>query len=617
VIQVRRNAVTARLMALLLLVTGALVGPGVHVAEAAIGPVTVSVASASVTEGDGGTRRMFFAVTLSRPRTTASSVAYSTIAGTALAGTDYVTTSGTLTFPAGTTSMQASVLVKGNVGVDPATRSFSVQLSSPVGVVLGQASATGTIRDDDGAVHGSVSIGSAAVVAGNAATKVWFAVTLAQPAAGDVSVAYATKAGTAVAARDFVATSGRLRIPAGSRSAPLAVAVTGSGGTGGRAASTFTVKLSAPTGATLDRATGTGTIRRTGYNTAKAWAQRGGDAGLTSNASAETTLTAANLAAVDKRWSAATCCVERGTHPVSDGPSVYVVQRVSVFAGSAGHLAAYDLATGALRWSIAAEQDNAQWNLSVAEGIVVAVGRCAPTNFTCLRGYHTSDGTVAWSHLLGPGSFTSTPTVANGVVYIGDSFGILELSLRTGATISGFQSPWDLQAAVAGGRIFRGDWVYATGSNQKLWYGAHAAALRSATATDVFTHDDGALLAWNAVNGASRWSTPLACSSTSQPAVAGDLVVVQACGTLRAYDRTTGSSRWTFPLTQPSDLQPTIANGLVYVSDESADLFVVNASTGASVRTIDLGTNEIVGSTLVVDGRIVVSGKAALEVYGL
>jgi hypothetical protein len=93
--------------------------------------------------------------------------------------------------------------------------------------------------------------------------------------------------------------------------------------------------------------------------------------------------------------------------------------------------------------------------------------------------------------------------------------------------VAGFLNPRAFQAAVAGGRIFRGDWVYSAATNQKAWYSAHASAVRSATATDAYAFEGGELLAWNAATGASRWTVPIGCSSTSQPAVSADLIVVR------------------------------------------------------------------------------------------
>ena len=93
---------------------------------------SLSIAGASRTEPASGTANLGFAVTLSAPSTSAVTVGYSTANGTALAGTDYQSTSGTLTFAPGQTSETISVPVLGGV-VGTSSKTFSVTLSNPVG----------------------------------------------------------------------------------------------------------------------------------------------------------------------------------------------------------------------------------------------------------------------------------------------------------------------------------------------------------------------------------------------------------------------------------------------------------------------------------------------------
>ena len=59
---------------------------------------SLTVGDASVTEGNSGTQDLAFTVTLSAQATTPVTVAYATGNGTAIAGSDYTSASGTLTF---------------------------------------------------------------------------------------------------------------------------------------------------------------------------------------------------------------------------------------------------------------------------------------------------------------------------------------------------------------------------------------------------------------------------------------------------------------------------------------------------------------------------------------
>ena len=110
------------------------------------GPATFSVADASVDEAAGAT--LDFVVTLSRSRATAATVNYATSDGTAVAGSDYTATSGKLTFAAGTTSKTVKVAVLDD-SHDEGNETMTFTLSNPVGAVLDDDEATGTIKNTD------------------------------------------------------------------------------------------------------------------------------------------------------------------------------------------------------------------------------------------------------------------------------------------------------------------------------------------------------------------------------------------------------------------------------------------------------------------------------------
>ncbi|MFO1081352.1 MAG: Calx-beta domain-containing protein [Reyranellaceae bacterium] len=109
---------------------------------------TLTIADASVTEGNSGSKLMTFTVTLSQAASAAVSVAYATADGTAKAGSDYTAASGTLTFAAGETSKTVSVAILGDTAVE-SDEAFSLVLSAPSGATLARGTATGTIANDD------------------------------------------------------------------------------------------------------------------------------------------------------------------------------------------------------------------------------------------------------------------------------------------------------------------------------------------------------------------------------------------------------------------------------------------------------------------------------------
>ncbi|HQS10880.1 MAG TPA: cellulase family glycosylhydrolase, partial [Xanthobacteraceae bacterium] len=166
---------------------------------------------------------------------------------------------GTLTFAPGETSKLVHVQVTGDTAVET-NETLSLNLANPTGATLADASATGTILNDDVApVPPVVSIADATLAEGNAGTSDFaFTVTLDKAATGLVSVQYATANGIASAGSDYAAQTGTLTFAAGETSKVVHIQVTGD--TAVEANETFTVKLSAPTGATLGHATATGTI---------------------------------------------------------------------------------------------------------------------------------------------------------------------------------------------------------------------------------------------------------------------------------------------------------------------------------------------------------------------
>lgn len=104
-----------------------------------------------------------------------------------------------------------------------------------------------------------LSVSNVTVAEGNSGTRAArFTVTLSAAATKSVTVRYATADGTAKAGSDYTAASGTLTFSAGQTSKTVSVSVRGD--TAYEPNETFKLALSAPAGATLGTATGTGTI---------------------------------------------------------------------------------------------------------------------------------------------------------------------------------------------------------------------------------------------------------------------------------------------------------------------------------------------------------------------
>ncbi len=216
---------------------------------------TLTVADVTVNEGNSGTTTAQFTVALSVPASAPVTVAYATADGSAVAGSDYTATNGTLTFPTGTATQVINVPIVADTDVE-GDETFSLILSAPTNATLGRPQAIATIVDDD---VPAASIADASITEGNTGTSnLVFTVTLSQPSTKIITVDYATADGTAVAGSDYTATSGTLTFPAGTTTQTVVVPVLGD--TTIEATETFTVTLSNPTNLTIGTAQATGTI---------------------------------------------------------------------------------------------------------------------------------------------------------------------------------------------------------------------------------------------------------------------------------------------------------------------------------------------------------------------
>ncbi len=205
----------------------------------------------------GNTADAYFTVTLSGATKAQATVAFATADGTAVHNIDYQSTSGTLTFPAGTTSEVITVPIIGSNAYNPSS-SFTVNLSSPSNATISTGTGTGTINSSNPAptlAINSVSINRPAN--GNTANEV-FTVTLSGATELAATVQYATADGTAVHGTDYTSASGTLTFPAGTTTENITVPVIGSAAFNNNL--TYTVNLSSPTNSTITTAQGTGTI---------------------------------------------------------------------------------------------------------------------------------------------------------------------------------------------------------------------------------------------------------------------------------------------------------------------------------------------------------------------
>jgi hypothetical protein len=218
---------------------------------------TISVANASVTEGNIGDTTLSFDVTLSVASAGTVTVDYTTTDGSAtLANGDYDAASDTLTFDPGQTTKTVDVTVHGDT-THETNEGLTLDLSDANGATIADDSGTGTITNDDAAPTFAIDDVSVAEGA-TGITSLTFTVTKSGATQLGSSVHYATAGGTATAGVDYTGNSGTLSFAPGATSQTVTVLVNGDKVF--EANETVDLVLSAPTEGTIADGIGVGTI---------------------------------------------------------------------------------------------------------------------------------------------------------------------------------------------------------------------------------------------------------------------------------------------------------------------------------------------------------------------
>jgi len=184
---------------------------------------TVSINDVVVPEGNAGTNYARFTVSLSWSSTQTVHVTYYTLNGTAIAGSDYVQSSGSIAVPPGSTNELISIPLLSDIALE-ADETFSINVTSANNTVT-RAQGIGRIANDDTfpmifPVYGVLSEGVGTNV-------MVFTLALTAPFTNNVSVDLTTADGTANAGLDYIATSQRVIFPTGSVSQTFSVPILG------------------------------------------------------------------------------------------------------------------------------------------------------------------------------------------------------------------------------------------------------------------------------------------------------------------------------------------------------------------------------------------------------
>lgn len=181
-------------------------------------------------------------------------VDYQTVDNTALAGKDYVATSGTLVFAPGETIKTVTVNFIGD-SVPEISERFFLDLTNPKDATLSRNRGVAFISNDDGP---SLSIDDVAIVEGDTDKLATFTVKLSAPSSLKVSVNVITANGTALSPADYVGGGQTLTFLPGETSKTCAITVHGD--KLNEATENFYALLSSPANASVGRGRGVATI---------------------------------------------------------------------------------------------------------------------------------------------------------------------------------------------------------------------------------------------------------------------------------------------------------------------------------------------------------------------
>ena len=184
------------------------------------------ISDVTLMEGNTGITSATFTVILTAGSTQTVSVAYATGAGTAIAGSDYQTASGTLSFAPGEASKTITVPVYGD-RVGELNETFNLNLSGEINAMMGDGQGVGTILDDEP----RISINDVTRTEGSkGTTNFTFSITLSAAYDETVTMSYRTTNGTATTSNgDYSGKSGKLTFRPGERTKTITITVKGDG----------------------------------------------------------------------------------------------------------------------------------------------------------------------------------------------------------------------------------------------------------------------------------------------------------------------------------------------------------------------------------------------------
>lgn len=244
-----------------------------------------------------------------------------------------------------------------------------------------------------------------------------------------------------------------------------------------------------------------------------------------------------------------------------------------------------------------------------------------------LYAVNAQTGRVIWTFPMGGGA-ASSPTVSNGVVYVGSGGydgTLYALDARNGTRLWTYPALVDGSPAVFHGVVYVGayDNVYALDANSGavLWTFPVVGLVASSPAIAdgvVYVGTGGppsVLYALDAATGSPLWSRSTSTGTGfTSPALAYGMVFVGLDNTSNtddvfALDARTGAVRWSYNTGGAFGgvASPAVANGVVYFAAENYSIYAFNATNGTKLWSYQTG-NYLISGPVVSNGMLYVGG---------
>jgi eukaryotic-like serine/threonine-protein kinase len=244
-----------------------------------------------------------------------------------------------------------------------------------------------------------------------------------------------------------------------------------------------------------------------------------------------------------------------------------------------------------------------------------------------LYALHTALVQQKWTFTTG-GSVYSAPAVANGIVYFGsENHHLYALQAGSGQQIWSFPTSGSVYSspAVANGMVYFGSedhnlYALDAASGQQIWAFITGGIIYSsptvANGIVYFGSNDRRLYALHASSSQKMWSFPTGGLVTSSPTVANGVVYFGSDDhQLYALRGSSGQIIWSFPTGDKVTSSPTVDNGIVYFGSDDGNLYALKASSGQKMWSFPTG-NRVCTSPAVVNG-IVYFGSNDHQLYAL